>query len=216
MTADAFREHWQYFRSADAIPTRGGPNTSASNKLGELFVGAAVAQFANDVRAAEPDITCEFEGTRWGIACKTFHSANPRTHLARLIEGAMQLEKADVQHGIVAVNLANLVPQALLLRMRTDWDFSHGRDPVLDMVSDFGRRIVNKIPEDELVRGLSLGTSRPRDRTRAVQAFYPALIPVHGRAMLACATVLHEFRRVQHPMEVRFARAFNDALERAV
>src|ERR1700722_12341095 len=55
-----FADHWRHFRSADAIPTRVGANPPSNNKLWELFVGAAVARFASDLRVEEPDVTCTF------------------------------------------------------------------------------------------------------------------------------------------------------------
>jgi hypothetical protein len=69
---------------------------------------------------ANPDVIGEFKGRQWGIACKVSHSENPLTFLERVRDGIDQIEKADVDHGIVIVNLKNLIPHDILWPAKLD------------------------------------------------------------------------------------------------
>ncbi len=88
-----------------------------TTKVFELLVGLALMRIATDVRLDDPvrskgdnpDVIAKIEGTTWGFACKTPHTANAKTYVDNVRVGVDQLERAPVDHGVVIMNLRNLI-----------------------------------------------------------------------------------------------------------
>jgi hypothetical protein len=90
----------------------------AANKITELLVAALVMRFARAVEldppqgragGANPDILSTVDGMRWGFACKTMTSPNPKTMFDRICDGVDQIEVSPAQRGVVIVNVKNIV-----------------------------------------------------------------------------------------------------------
>jgi hypothetical protein len=62
-----------------------------------------------------PDILCDFEGERWGIACKVLYTADSRRYRDVIRNGARQIERSDASRGFVCISLRNILDQRLLL-----------------------------------------------------------------------------------------------------
>jgi hypothetical protein len=68
-----------------------------------------------------PDVVLRWRGRRWGLACKTIDSPQPRSYVTQVAKGARQIEECpDVDIGVVVVNLKNWMPVDLLWPMKRD------------------------------------------------------------------------------------------------
>jgi hypothetical protein len=91
-----------------------------NNKIFELFVAGILFRMLSNieldkVKASKgdkrnPDVIGKYKGKRWGFACKTSHTKSPKSFVERIEDGIAQIEAADVERGIVVVNLKNLIP----------------------------------------------------------------------------------------------------------
>jgi hypothetical protein len=99
-----------------------------------------------------PDVIGEFQGKRWGFACKTCHAKNVKTFLDRVEDGIDQIEKADVERGIVVVNLKNLIPHDEIWRATKNpvtgewgyWAYQHkdaARTLILQIFTEFEEEV---------------------------------------------------------------------------
>ena len=117
------------FSQFSAIEASASPKEKEiNNKVFELFVAVILFQICSNLRfdnpnnskAGNPDAIGEYKKKNWGFACKVSHSENPLTFLDRVREGVEQIEKADVDHGLVIVNLKNLIPHDIIWPARRD------------------------------------------------------------------------------------------------
>ena len=117
------------FSQFSAIEASANPKgREINNKVFELFVAVILFQMCsnlnfddpNNSKGGNPDVIAEYKGVKWGFACKVSHSENPMTFLDRVREGVEQIEKANVNHGIVIVNLKNLIPHDIIWPARLD------------------------------------------------------------------------------------------------
>lgn len=91
---------------------------ATNNKIFELFVAVILFRICSNLqfdnphssKGDNPDVIGEWNAKRWAFACKVSHSTNPKTFLERVREGVAQIEKANVDRGIVVINLKNLIP----------------------------------------------------------------------------------------------------------
>jgi len=118
-----------------------------NNKVFELFVAVILFQICSNLRfdnpnnskGGNPDVIGEYKGKRWGVACKVSHSENPLTFFDRVREGVDQIEKANVDHGIVIVNLKNLIPHDIIWPAKSDkesGEWTYGAFPFRDGPSE--------------------------------------------------------------------------------
>jgi|GEM_PF-3168462 len=121
-----FIPHLKLFGSASVDPSQNAPTDRTdqdNHKLFELLVGASCDRFCDALllenpRGKEtktPDVTVTFDNQRWGIACKVLHSTQDATYRDRVAEGIRQIDRADVDRGIVLLNAKALVPNGELL-----------------------------------------------------------------------------------------------------
>ena len=102
----------------------------ANNKVFELFMATILFRICTKLSfdspgrstGKNPDVIGEFKGRKWGVACKVSHTDNPLTFLDRVRDGVDQIEKADVDRGVVVVSLKNLVPHNITwpAKLRTE------------------------------------------------------------------------------------------------
>lgn len=147
------------FSQFSAIEASANPKEKeTNNKVFELFVATILFQFCSNLRfddprnskAGNPNVIGEYKSKRWGFACKVSHSENPLTFLDRIREGVEQIEKADVDHGIVIVNLKNLIPHDIIWPARRDGvsgEWTYGAFPFKDGPSEMIQIIFQKFQQ---------------------------------------------------------------------
>lgn len=92
----------------------------ANNRLFELLVGLAVAGIGSDVQLEEPggplsknpDVTATIGGRRWGFACKVPKSPKPSAVHGLMQSGFRQIDRSDVDLGLVILSTKNIVPSS--------------------------------------------------------------------------------------------------------
>ncbi len=103
------------------------PIDQETNKIFELLVACWLLPLATDIDlddpeksagGTNPDIIATIAGVRWGIACKVLHSRNPKQLLSTVEKGVSQVIAADVDRGVVIVNMKNR------LDMNDYWPFT--------------------------------------------------------------------------------------------
>ena len=135
------------FSQFSAIQVGASPKEKeTNNKVFELYVATILFRILtslrfdspNKSRGENPDVIGEYKGTKWGFACKVLHSENPLTFRDRIREGIAQIEKSDVNHGIVIVNAKNLIPHNILWPAKCDkesGEWTYGAYPMSDAAS---------------------------------------------------------------------------------
>jgi hypothetical protein len=112
-----------------------------NNKIFELFTAVILFQIFSNLKfdhpklskksseGKNPDVIGEFKGKKWAFACKSSHSPNPQTFLERVRDGIEQIERANVDRGIIFVNLKNLIPHDDIWQAKRDaqtgvWEYA--------------------------------------------------------------------------------------------
>jgi hypothetical protein len=201
-TSSSFADFWPLFSTGDAVQVRPGKSSVARNRLWELLVAALLAEYSSDVVPGEPDIHCTYLDRRWGVACKAFYTTDRDHQVKVIVDGAKQLERAPVDRGIVAVNLANVFPHMELF----NYDFSTS-SAAIDVVKRLQAEYMHRFDTLRGASRLAVGKDSPRDKTRAVVFFCPTIINVASRPALYCNVETLAFRHIQHEEE-RFAASF--------
>lgn len=88
--------------------------SQARDRVFEIVVAGAIGRFATDVALEEPDVICQFEGLRWGVACKVAYS-DMRRVFRSVKRGADQLQRSEADTGIVAVRVTDIFPHERLV-----------------------------------------------------------------------------------------------------
>ncbi len=112
--------NFSQFSAVDVTTTPKQKDTN--NKIFELYVAVILFSILSDLQfdnpqasqGGNPDIIGKSRGKKWGFACKVSHSENPLAFLAQVRKGIDQIEKADVDHGLIVVNLKNLIPHDII------------------------------------------------------------------------------------------------------
>jgi hypothetical protein len=177
--------HWAEVRGWTAWRTRarmllGGSVMSPAERsmdrdvAWEIVLGALCATFANNVALEEPDLTCEFEGERVGVAAKVLYSDSEERVLKTVVHGAKQGERADIARCTVVVNFAPVLPHAALYQHLT-----HAKVTTAKGISEV---------VDALVAAINLQHERTnwlrrlshRGKLQSVVQFVPLVVPVEG------------------------------------
>jgi hypothetical protein len=121
----SFRElvpHLKLVVAGEFAQNVAGDRDEDSDKLFELVVALAILPYARnlkmdtgDAAARNPDLLFDFEGTRWGVACKALYTSRPERYRDSVINGASQIERSDAARGVVCVTLRNLIDHAQFL-----------------------------------------------------------------------------------------------------
>ena len=92
---------------------------SARNKVFELLIGLVISELAPDVtleaaegkkpRESNPDVVGTIMGKRWGFACKVLSTTAAKTIIQNIEKGCEQLSKANLDKGLVVINLKNIL-----------------------------------------------------------------------------------------------------------
>jgi hypothetical protein len=96
-------------------------NSKAKNTLWELEVLNILKQHGIKARIGEPDILFSFSGPSLGIACKKLYS---EANVGKVVSQAISQIERDVEFGIVALNIDDLLPDNHLLKAPTINDMS--------------------------------------------------------------------------------------------
>src|SRR5262249_41613426 len=110
--------HLRILNDGEVRQTTTSPaSDQVANKLFELYVGCLALRCGTDVtlddpsssRGDTPDVIATFGPMRWGIACKVLHGSHPQSILNLVASGLEQIERSDVDTGLVIVNLKNRI-----------------------------------------------------------------------------------------------------------
>ena len=185
----------------------------------EALVASLAASFATNVAQEEPDIACEFGGTRWGLACKVLYSRDADHHIDRLVEGAKQIEKAPCDLGIVVANVTNLIRHDRFMpeSKRQSGVYGGLRDPEIakEMLESALLALADGVNREKTFRRLTQDKAgAPRWKTRDIVLFGQTVVIVQGVATPLSMLYAPQFRFVSGD-EQRFLERLNDAVQTA-
>lgn len=162
--------------------TRSLGTDQASNKLFELYIGAAVLKCGKDLalddpshsKGDNPDVMITIAGQRWGIACKVLHGSSSEGFISNLEKGLDQIERSAADVGIVAFSLKNIIrhdeiwPLAPLdgiagqpLAPAAWSDFRAPFELLVGQMTAIGLDLVSYLPKGYLSQRLSKSKSLP-------------------------------------------------------
>jgi hypothetical protein len=177
------------------------------NLTWELAIACAVATFASDVALAEPDVTCVFEGRRVGLAAKAIYSSLPKRLEDRVVEGAKQIEDADVDEGHLVLNLAERYPAAALVRrFREAGELSP--DQYIEIIDGWAAAFVSTHNMADLARRL-----RGSSKLLSIISLIPGLVPSHETLIpmyrISCTQIDDRIEKAR-PFQYALNGAFQD------
>lgn len=125
-----FVDHLKLLTTAEPTQTISHGADEASDKFFETIVGLCCAELSENVvmdnprksAGNNPDVIATLGDQTWAFACKVLHSKNPQTFFDRLAEGVDQIERADVDYGVVVLNLKNRFEHDSVFPMELDAD----------------------------------------------------------------------------------------------
>jgi hypothetical protein len=169
-----------------------------------ILLASLVAPFARNVAFNEPDVTFDFEGTRVGLAAKVLYTGDPRGHLARIAEGARQIETSSVAEGFVVVNLVEQFPHAAMFSNFVDSGID-GADAAEHVVNEW----VNNFAEQY---DLAAWGRRFRDKSKLLSLlfFLPTVLHIHG--LQTPIVPYYRIHVISRPDREERAKAFEVAL----
>lgn len=92
--------------------------SSAKNILFELEIAKKLSKKFNNIEFSEPDILVKFDdGNNVGIACKKVVSEKNLEN--QLSKGIKQIKDQELEFGIVAFNIDNLIPGGMVMQIDT-------------------------------------------------------------------------------------------------
>lgn len=172
---------WDSFKGTDVSLMRPSPNSKRRNTVWEIFVTAIAAAIAPDAAMAEPpDLTFSFRGELWGAACKVLYSPSTDKHVAEIVDGVKQIERSPAMHGLVAVNVTNLLDH------RRYWqpDASTLSAVADRFASDVGA-LAESLHRPDLFRRMTADKDgQPRNKTRALMLYAQAAVSGDNGATL--------------------------------
>ena len=93
----------------DPSPLTPGNQSNERDRIFELVCARICSLFASDVAFGEPDVLATYRGKRWGLACKSAYGS-PTTVAKAVRKGAKQIERSDIDFGMIVVQLTNIFP----------------------------------------------------------------------------------------------------------
>lgn len=131
--------HLQLLNDARSVPltTLSGVTDSANNKLFELYVALLVMDFGTNLelespevsKGDNPDILFDYNGERWGIACKAIHSKNEKTLFDTIEKGTKQINRSEADKGFVFVNFKNVLDYDSIWPITNSEEYANGAFP---------------------------------------------------------------------------------------
>jgi hypothetical protein len=148
----------------------------------ELFVGATCAAFATNVKMAEPDIVCVFNGEARSLACKNIYSRAKSRQEDIIVEGAKQVQRESVNRGYVLANLAHVFPHEEFFPPRRPARFTSSEafaNGIARWAFDFGDGLFSKAAFASRV-WVDSKSSQTRSHLRGVIFCVPTIADVAG------------------------------------
>jgi hypothetical protein len=109
--------------------------SEAKNTLWEIEVWAQLRKRLNTVYLEEPpDIVVKFKNTSIGISCKKLYS---ESHMQNILSQAVKQIEQKFEFGIVAINLDDLLPSDVVLKMESS-------DAVIERLNDINTNFINR------------------------------------------------------------------------
>lgn len=192
-----------------------GPQSEHRDRAFELLCARACSLFSDDTPAfVEPDVVCHVDGHSWGIACKVAYSKGPAA--ARAIwKGAKQIHHAQVEAGVVAVQLVNIFPHfGINLTANGEWTDALTRDEVVRRL--YSLLEITSVPIWERMKRTHEAQKKWPHRKAKSMLFVVQTIAVMEGASYVVGTCHHvTFGPAErHAATDAFAQKFQRALER--
>ena len=109
--------------------------SEAKNTLWEIEVWAKLRKRLNAVYLEEPpDIVVKFNNSSIGISCKKLYS---ESHVQNILSQAVKQIEQNFEFGIVAINLDDLLPADVILKMKSS-------DAVTERLNDINTNFINR------------------------------------------------------------------------
>lgn len=122
---------------AQTAPTSAGDQDS--DKVFELLVALCLLPGLLDLapdrgRGDNPDLLFQFEGRRWGVACKRLYSTQPARFRDTVSNAIQQIERSDAERGLVFVSLTNVINHDNFYSLRDDSYVGHTREAMIEIL----------------------------------------------------------------------------------
>jgi len=103
--------------STATLTSKSRVTDDGNNKLFELYIALLCMNFATNIcldnpvnsKGNNPDLTFDFKGGKWAIACKALHSDKGKTLYDAIEKGTEQVNRSSANKGIVIVNFKNII-----------------------------------------------------------------------------------------------------------
>jgi hypothetical protein len=190
------------FCGPDVLLTEASPQSQERDLVWEVIVACLSACFTTDLTFAEPDVRCDYEGTKWGSACKILYTTNRDKQIGRIVGGAKQLGLSTAELGCVVVNVSNSINhQRYFGRMPgnpTEFGSFRSAEIPLELLKEDLAGIVENLDRRSLVTRLTedLQTGEDRIKTRGVIFLAQTVCGVRAVPMLITRCDWYVFRRI--------------------
>jgi len=190
------------FSGVDVLLTDAGPQSTDRDLAWEVIVAALSCCFTTDLRFEEPDVLCNYEGTKWGSACKILYTSKRDNQIDRIVGGAKQLELSAANLGCVVVNVSNLINHQKYFGPMpgNSSEFGSFRSPEIPqgLLKEDLTGIVENLDKRSLITRLTtdLQTGEDRIKTRGVIFFAQTVCGVRAVPMLMTQCDWYVFRRI--------------------
>lgn len=173
----------------------------AARKLFELFTALLAMRFSDfveiehPVHGAEgnPNVVVEYEGKRWGLACKVPTSASRESLVQNLQRAAEQVVASGVDAGFPMFNLKNVIPPESYWRTDPEDPTERGflvlaqptqlLTKALNDVADLWRGIEEYVGSEVFAKLLS-----PRPCVPAILSYFHVIAPVRHDSFIGATT----------------------------
>jgi hypothetical protein len=160
------RGRWRQLVCGNPIPTMKATQSNERDHVWETVLAAVMATFCQNVQFAEPDVTGDFDGRRFGVAAKVAYS-NEKLW-PNVEKGAAQGDGLS-SASVVFVNVVNLLPVAEVYEATRA--FSTNQE-----VSDFVKSWADGWCQQAQARAFAAEWSRKAKNPVGVAFFMPLLV----------------------------------------
>ncbi|MDH3726456.1 MAG: hypothetical protein OER77_02910 [Myxococcales bacterium] len=167
---------WKALASGDPNVFAGAKSKQERNQVWELLVGCLGARFCEHVAFDEPDVVCDFKGSRVNVSMKVAYS--DKNLWANALKGFKQAKTQSGDFDIVVVNVLELMPVHALLKDSIEQRFT---DPAA--LECWVKTWATKWCEGRALAKLQADIERQIERPMTVAFFMPILVTFGEKPM---------------------------------
>lgn len=148
---------WHLFRGSDVVLARYNGRTSGRELVWELYIAAIGLKITADLQVAgndNPDVRLRVRDTAWGIECKVFNSSKRKRQIKSVETAAKQLQTADIDRGVIAVNITGAIDHEPFLRSIREFgtDLFSGAEDISWELRERARTVSDQFYEPAFLR----------------------------------------------------------------